>query len=279
MKINLLASILLLIAIQASAQELSFNFDAGYGLKIATESISEGYSNRIAELETEFRTIVYSHGRGLNFNAEMEYFPKKQIGFGLGIGYLEGQKFEVLFNRIDYVSVEEYTASMVRFSPYVKFKQAIGKFAIYSRFGYLLGAFGDITIKDNWHTDKGMNGFSKTIYDKGVSHGGTAGLGMEIKINDRLNVSGEVKLLVQSYGPRRSRVVELIKNGENILNEQPPGYIQSNYVDHYVRHWDPSGSTDYSKPLTELRRFYPFSSVGLNLGIQYKLMMKKKSKK
>lgn len=65
------------------------------------------------------------------------------------------------------------------------------------------------------------------------------------------------------------------ENGVDQLPELQPGYIHANYEDHYVRQWNPDGTTDFSKPITELRRFYPFSSVGLNLGIQYKLVKRK----
>ncbi len=276
MKKKLIFLILLLAGIQATSQELSVNFDAGYGFNIATESIIEGYSNRIGEYETEFKSIIYTHGRGLNFNTEIEYFPKKQIGFGLGFGYLKSKKFDVLFNRIDYFSTSVYSARMLRFSPYLKLKHEFGNLAIYTRFGYLLGTFGQITREGSSNTDTGAEGFSKTIYDKGESHGGTAGLGIEFKINDRLNLSSEVKLIVQSYGPKRKRLVERTSDGVNTLNELQPGEIQTNFVDNDIREWNPDGTTDFSKPLTALRIFYPFSSVGINLGVQYKLIKEKK---
>lgn len=279
MKSNLIIFISLLIGIQISAQELSVNFDVGYGFNIATESIIEGYSNRIGEYETEFKSIIYSHGRGLNFNSEIEYFPQKQIGFGLGVGYLKSKKFDVLFNRIDFVSTDVYSAVMLRFSPYLKMRHEFENLAIYTRFGYVLGVLGEITREDTWNRNTGNEGFSKTVYDEGVSHGGTAGLGIEIKINERLNLSSEVKLIVQSYGPKRRRLVEITQNGESTLDELKPGEIQTNYVDNYIQQWNPDGTTDFSEPLTVLRRFHPFSSVGINLGIQYKLIKEKKRKK
>jgi len=272
MKIKLLSIILILSQIQISAQELIINFDAGYGFNIATESITEGYSNKIAEWETEFKSIIYSHGKGLNFNAEIEYFKQENIGFGLGIGYLKSSKVEVLFNRIDFISNDVYTARMLRFSPFIKLVIKKGKYQYYSKFGYLIGILGQVKKEDTFMDDSGNEGFSRTIYNKGISHGAIAGIGLAYEINDRLSFSGEIRVFVQSFGPKKRELVVSTRNGEDRLPELELGYIHSNYVDNFVHKWNPNGGTDFSEPLTDLRRFHPFSSIGLNVGIKYKLI-------
>jgi len=274
MKIKLLTIVLILSQIQILAQELRLNFDVGYGFNIATESINEGYSNRIAEWETEFKSIIYSHGKGLNFNTEIEYFKHDNIGFGLGIGYLKSSKVEVLFNRIDFISNDVYTARMLRFSPFIKLQIKKGKLQYYSKFGYLFGVLGQIKKEDTFMDDSGNEGFSRTIYNKGISHGAIAGMGLTYEINDRFSFSSEIRIFVQSFGPKKRELVVSTRNGEDRLPELELGYIHSNYVDNYIHEWNPSGGTDFSEPLIDLRRFHPFSSIGLNLGFQYKLVKK-----
>ncbi len=272
MRTKLFVCCFLFNSIYGIAQELSLNFDAGYGFNIATESITEGNAIQISDLQTEFSSVIYSYGKGLNINSEIEYFPQKHIGFGIGVGYLNSSKVHIKKYNPSSTRDDEYTATMLRFSPFVKFKFNLDQISFYSKFGYLIGVSGEIQRDLSFVTELGDETFSRTIFNKGISHGATAGFGVEYPLTNRISLSGEVRLFIQSFGPKKGEVVIGTENGVDQLPELEPGYIHANYVDDYVRQWNPDGSTDFSKPITELRRFYPFSSVGLNLGIQYKLV-------
>ncbi len=275
MRTKLIVCCFLFNSIYGIAQELSLNFDAGYGFNIATESIAEGNAVQISALQTELSSVIYSYGKGLNINSEIEYFPQKQVGFGIGVGYLSSSKVQVKNHRSDYTQDVEYTATMLRFSPFVKLKFNLDQLSFYSKLGYLIGVSGEIQRDLLFVTELGDETFSRTIFNKGISHGATAGFGVEYPLTNRISLSGEVRLFIQSFGPKKGEVIIGTENGVDQLPELEPGRIHANYVDNYIHQWNPNGSTDFSKPITELRRFYPFSSVGLNLGIQYKLVKNK----
>jgi len=272
MRTKLFVCCFLFKSIYGIAQELSLNFDVGYGLNIASESITEGNAIQISDLQTELSSVIYSYGKGLNINSEIEYFPQKYIGFGIGIGYLRSSKIHVKNHRTDYTRDDEFTATMLRFSPFVKLKFNLDHLSFYAKLGYLVGVSGEIQRDLLFVTEFGDETFSRTIFNKGISHGAMAGFGVEYPLTNRISLSGEIRLFIQSFGPKKGEVVIGTENGVDQLPELEPGYIHANYKDNYVRQWNPDGSTDFSKPITELRRYSPFSSVGLNLGIQYKLI-------
>lgn len=274
MKNHLTILIFLFFSFQAKAQEWLLNFDAGYGFNIATESILFGSSFSLEDYEQEFNSLIYTYGRGLNFNTEIEYVTPKKIGFGLGIAYLKSKEFEMVDRRLDVVFTEFWSARMFRFFPYLKLRHAFDSFSIYTKFGYLLGVGG--RIENNWtySPENDTESALKTIRSKGFSHGGTAGLGIEFRINDHLNWSTEIKLMIQSYGPKRGRVVERFRDGKNTLEETDIWLNETNYVKNYIEGVGPNREIDYSKPRTQLRKQYPFSSVGINIGVQYRLTIK-----
>ena len=264
----------LIQSVQLYSQEFAVNFDIGYGLSIATESIPEGYSNSISEYETELINVIYSFGKGININTDIEYFPGEHIGFGVGTGYLFGANAVSFLGKTDFYRHREYSANMFRFFPFIKFKFSKNKLTYYSKMGYLLGAFGEIKRESVIIYDMVDEHSSKTIYNKGISHGAIAAFGIQLSLSNRLSVYSEIKTFIHSYGPKKRELVKSERNGEDRLPELQPGMIHTNYVDNYIKDWS-SGGTDFSEPLTELRWFYPFSSIGLNIGIHYKFISKK----
>ena len=271
MKRKLFAAFLLLGALQGNAQKFSLNIDAGYGFNIAPAAIGEGNGISLSAWQAELQNVIYSYGRGWNGNAELEYFPGKHFGFGLGIGYLKSAPVKTAFDSPSSLLNEEATATMLRFSPFVKMKLDFGDWSIFSRWGYLLGAAGKIDRTRSLMNPADVEFFNRRVYNQGLSQGATAGLGAAYRLSPRFSLSAEARLFVHSFGPRKSELVASESNGKDSLHEFLPGQIHTNYVDRYVHEWNPNGSTDYAEPTTELRRFYPFSSLGLNLGVQYKL--------
>ena len=123
MKINLFIVIIILTQIQINAQELSLNFDVGYGFKIVPESSAESYN--LTENVAEYKAFTYSYGKGLNLNLEIEYTPKEEyLGFGLGLGYLKSSKVNYSYSGGVYGLVNniQLKGSMFRLSPFIKLK-------------------------------------------------------------------------------------------------------------------------------------------------------------
>lgn len=272
MRINVVLFLILIGQVNVFSQEFSISFDVGYGFKIATESFGEGLSSSINQYENEIKVVKFSYGRGINLNSGIEYWSKKNIGFGLELGYLKGLPVNRVYYRTDLVNNVIFSGRMFRISPSMKLKIEKDKIQYYSRFGYLLGFLGELNRRRVYIDFTGVGGSSieNVRYNKGLSHGITAGFGLNYKIYKRISLNFEVRAFVQSYGPGKKEVIDRMINGEDRLSDLQPGEIHVNYVNSYIRQ-NTSGGIDLSEPLTSLKRMYPFSSAGINFGLSYKL--------
>jgi|GEM_PF-1619523 len=268
MKIKLLTLIALFLQLNTNAQ-LSISLDAGYAHHLAPRSGNN--ANRVAEWETAYETVVYSYGKGINYNGAIEYFREgKLMGFGLGVGYLKSD--EVQFtdkNEFDVTYIFTKNASMFRFSPFVKFKVDIEKVQYYTKFGYVLGAIGNVTSERAVVSEVYNEFYSRNVFNKGLAHGMMAGFGLQYKINDQLHLMGEIRMIAQSYAPTQGELVASTRNEEDRLPELETINIYTEFVDEHVTNWDPNNTENNDVPSKSPKIYYPFSSVGVNVGIVY----------
>ena len=269
MKLKLIFILIIFINSYGYSQKLAINIDAGYGLKIASSSYSEGRYSFIDINNGELSLIKYSLGSGLNLNSELEYSPIRFLKFGLGIGYLSSS-FSFKHNFGSYIENNRVSAKMIRFSPYLKGKINLDKFNLYFRLGYILGLNGEIILKKDWTSSQGDQSVTKRRFNENLSHGAVSGLGIEYEITTRIFILAEVKLFIQSFGPGKKELFVSTTNGENRLDEIEPRRIHTNYVTSYKS--DALAFNDPLKPEVQLIQFYPFSSIGLNLGLSYKII-------
>ena len=78
-------------------------------------------------------------------------------------------------------------------------------------------------------------------------------------------------MFAQAFGPKEREVVASIQANEDNLEELNPWERYTHYRDNYVKEYAATGGVDLTKPQTDLRRFHPFNSLGLNIGIEYRL--------
>jgi hypothetical protein len=276
MKKQLLIALFMVFLLYAKAQELNVRLDAGYGFNLTPATATSQHLIRGSESDrTTYKNTLYSYGQGWNANAELEYFWGKHFGTGLGIGYLRSDKIETRYSETPvwptYRQEYESTASMFRISPFVKFKFDLGQWSVFSRMGYLLGVAGQI----DWRTNSIGHWFpieSHEIYHKGLSHGATAGLGGSYRLSPRFSLSAEARLFVHSFGPRKGELISIVGLENN--NDVPNliyGQVHTDFLDEYTEPYPFESREWLDQPAKQLRQFYPFSSIGLNLGLQYQL--------
>jgi len=272
MKIKLLTLIALFLQFQTNAQ-LSISLDAGYAHHLAPYTGKN--SDRVGEWETAYETVVYSFGRGLNYYGAIEYFPEgKMLGFGLGVGYLKSSEVQFLDNHdYDTQYIHTKNASMIRFSPFVKLKVDKERVQYYTKFGYVLGAFGNVTSENSEISEIYNEFYSRNVHNKGLAHGMMGGFGLNYKISDRLHLMGEVRMIAQSYAPTRGELVASTKNGEDRLPNLETVSIHVEFVDEHVVNWGPNNTTNDDNPSQSTKIYYPFSSVGVNVENQQRALI------
>lgn len=277
MKKHLLSALFMGFLFNVNAQELNVRLDAGYGFNLTPSATTSQQIITVAESDRSmYRNSIYSYGQGWNANAELEYFWGKHFGTGLGIGYLSSDKVSASYSERFNSDEYESTATMVRISPFVKFKFDSGQWSVFSRMGYLLGVAGQI----DWITESRghweYRGYSHEIYQKGLSHGATAGLGGSYRLSARISLSAEARLFIHSFGPRKGEVIvwrssSLGSEDHDNLSTVIYGQIHTDFLDEYTEAYPFKSEAWLDQPAKERRRFYPFSSIGLNLGVQYQL--------
>ena len=113
----------------------------------------------------------------------------------------------------------------------------------------------------------GTNIYSKTlVLDGGMPIGFRASIGTLYKLNEKLSLFGEINLVSLEYAPNKGSITDSTKNGTSNLSTLTVKDKEIEFVDNFVDTSAPSNPNVSSKyPIIA----FSFSSIGLNLGLQY----------
>ncbi|MBC7777269.1 MAG: hypothetical protein H7246_17685, partial [Phycisphaerae bacterium] len=186
------------------------------------------------------------------------------------VSYLDGTVATKTIESSTSNSNESYKGNMFWISPTLVFNLNKKKIAPYAFVGFMVGIAGKITVQRESRSNNELFE-SKTIYSKGTALGISSGLGLKIypEKKDQWGIFIEAKLISSSYGPKRSERVQRTINGVDMLstlsvNEKITIYKDKYSVDHSI-------IPAPSEPAIYSRNFYPFSSLGLNIGVFHAL--------
>jgi hypothetical protein len=302
-----LAVIIVLFATPIHSQRIYFNLGAGYGVS-AAPSIYFGTDNSSSYTLTydgtsttdtyidSYKNIkgTGSFGKGFQTGAIIGYMITKHIGAELGINYLMGtsitsknvhtEKYIDLTNMNNNSSTstsEEATTfgTMLRFTPAIRITTVAGKIKPYMRIGLVIGAGSKLheTYKST-HTAYGLTDTYalESEVSGGASLGFACGLGADFKLHDNVGFFVEMGFIAQSWAPKQGLITRSTLNGINKLPTMTTNDKETIFVDNYsVSSASSLQNINESSPRKELKVFFPFSSVGINLGVRISLGKKK----
>ncbi|MEI6853558.1 MAG: outer membrane beta-barrel protein, partial [Bacteroidota bacterium] len=185
---------------QLSAQKIYVNVDAGYGMKMSTQTMyfdGKYFSQNNAYTNT-YKAVNVSLGKGFNFGASVGYMFTKNIGVELGVSYLVGSKNKTksesttLWDSISSYSSEELelSSNMLRLVPSVVFAAGCKKVDSYARIGLIVG-FGSVKM-DSKDVRRDVNYVEKRVQNGGVAFGLASAVGVRYNINELISVFAEV---------------------------------------------------------------------------------------
>jgi len=251
----LLITLSLLSTLKCYSQEGYFGLGAGYGFPAAGMQMVE-YSNNSGA----FTTQTLSFGKGLNFGLYGGYMINKYIGTELDVSYLNNT-FKInsgsvvyvfpLFN--SYQPPLQFTSSMLRLTPSVRFQYGEKRVRPYLVLGFIVGLGTSVTVAI---TVPGYDTNSVNKYSGGYSYGVHGAIGARVLLLDNTWAFVEASANYQNFIPGK----EVIEPGQNQVNFASSGNYSS------------SGNV-----ITEPRIYLPFSSLGLNVGVQISLVKTKKT--
>lgn len=251
------------------------SIESGYGF--ATRSDNFEISTYRIDLLHEQRLISRNKfGKGVNIGLDAEYKINPNISIGINFSFLEGNNFFLYSNGFDISSpyvVVRYKAKMLRIIPKVSFSLPINKWGVFSEIGLIAGTGQFVEEDSSFQQDNNMNYifYSKKIYHGGMSFGIMNSLGVYYNMNKNIALSLVFQSFTQSYGPTKSEIVASSSNGVSSLENLKTSEIYTIYKNKFLfpKDWSPP---DPDMPAVDIRQYYPFSSMGLNIRLIYNIL-------
>ena len=242
--------------------------DGGYSLGMASQNITTNI--KIGLTETTNANVKGSFGRGLNMNTILGYNITNQISCELGISYLKGFSFKGSYFKDSVFSQDiVISGNMLRVMPALKITSGgeSKRTRMYLKVGMVARLAGKITVENSYFDiPNNTTTISETKYTKGLSLGTIASAGFFHRISNKIKIFGELFFIAQSWGPKNSDITKYSINGVDQLKVLGFGQKSVHYTNNYK-----STTTAQSTyiPSQQLRQYHNFSSIGINVGIQF----------
>jgi hypothetical protein len=286
MKKNLISLFLITIFSGLSfAQTIYLRAGGGFGLPIATSTIGEEYlrtevyngTTTVNSYST--KGVTGSYGAGANFNFALGYKFNENLIFELSTQYLMSNKYKTGNNDIyyykgtgaPYTTVDntntKTSATALFLNPSFIFSAGFGKVAPYGRFGFVFGSPKVSGERNYYYSMDGVDSSqTKWEYSKRMAFGFQGAIGMNWKINEKLDVYTELNYVSMSYYAGEYNLTKSVYNSFNRL----PGTALIDKQTIYKKTFDPNAVNNVStQPRVALRQATPFSAISLQVGIRY----------
>jgi hypothetical protein len=270
-------------AVSVSAQGFYIRAGGGYGLAAATNQIGEKYLRtqvNTVDITTDNyskKTVTGSYGAGMNLTLAAGYEFNQNFIFDLDIYYLGGRKYKTnnIYNftadNFNGTSSDLFTTSSAGLfvNPSFIFSAGFGKAAPYGRFGLIAGS-PQVTQKESYYND--LDGTVTRdvtwVYKNGLAIGYQAGIGMNWKLTDKLDIYTEANFIGLTFYAKEGDMTRYIYDGNDYLSQ----YTVAQKKILYSKNYDPQTPYDPSKPLIAARTGSPFSSFSAQAGIRFKIL-------
>lgn len=215
---------------------------------------------------TNIEIVKGSFGQGGTFGISGGYMFSKHFGAELGLSYFMGQavKSTWSFPNASNVLTEERKAGVFFINPSLVVKAGEKGISPYARIGALIGVASK--VKSTASLDFNPDIF--TIEDElsgGTAVGFSAAFGVNYSFTSQIAVYAELAYNGLSYSPTERAIKRVTQNGQ----EQPITdlYTLENQL---IKDVLPDTYSSQSFNATDqLTHTYPFSNLGLNVGVQF----------
>lgn len=284
MKIKLYFAIISsLLTFSVSGQNFYTEVNFGYGYRSSSAVIDYNYSTEITTGSgsntdiSNYEVVKGSYGQGINFGLDAGYMITPNIGFELSCNYLSGSTItsNYVYSETSptdyYVETAEYnySARMLRLSPSVVFVLEGEQFRPFAKIGLVMGVSNKMTAD----IITGATDQSKAEYrlelDGGIPLGFKGQLGVEWIFTDRLSLTGSLSMYSLSYAPTNGKYTRYYVNGVDVLPSLSTSQREFEYVDEMTV--DNNIVFSSGQPTKSLKFYNPFSSVGLQFGLRFRI--------
>lgn len=244
-------------------QMLSIKLGGGYNW--GTASFQQSSSTQINNNSYTYENVNVSLGRGTNIMLSTLYMFNKYWGTELGINYLAGANTTVSRKTFYEPENDNHSSTMLSIIPAITFTPGFKKINPYVKFGLIIGS-GTYQTKEDWVGSFGKANMTK-LYNGSYALGFNADFGVTCIFYKNMSIFLELNSTNLSYAPTKSEIIEYKLDGVDNLSKVDNIVKFTEYVDSYII--DSKAPYDINTPGKDLIKSYPFSSVGLNIGLVY----------
>jgi len=265
------------------SQKLYLNLGVGYNLSGAPsyqisdniETITTNNNNSYVSWVDYSLKETISFGKGYQYGGTIGLIFSKNLCVEMGISYLEGKEYEDSYveKHTSYNDIykQKYNSKMWRFSPTIRLSVGEG-LRPYLKTGILLGLGSKITVQEtfNFRDQNSEEVYQESEYDLsgGLSIGFIAGMGVCLETDTHFGFFSEINFISQSWAPKKLSYTKYLQNSIDVMSYVPTNIKEVEFVDSY-NSGVPSTNVGYASE--RLKKYLPFSSIGFNIGIFYKL--------
>ncbi|MCK9422921.1 MAG: porin family protein [Bacteroidales bacterium] len=213
-------------------------------------------------------------GKGFDAMLRAGYFVNNFMAVELGVGYRKGFNTKIdITSSIGELGSEtgnlKIAGNMLQIVPALVISPDLGseKVRPYARLGVIIGVMNSINTKIDATIVNGESTNTKATmkYSGGVSVGGSAAIGADFNLGDRIALYAEIIYDALSYAPTKGKFTKMEVDGVDKL----PDMTTSDKEVKFVK--DMTGYVHQnSEPTQVLKNSYPFNSLGLNIGVKIK---------
>jgi len=277
-KHTLFLVIILTISTKLFAQKFYCNLGSGYNFSAAPTMPgyvqNESFSYQIGTILDSISLTkgTGSLGKGMQIKGTIGYMLNKKIGLELNASYFCGSPLSRVFYTTFFYDLTGYnnekytfTGRMLRLIPALQISTDAGPVKLYMKTGLVIGLLSKLkqTNKENC---SGIHFYESEIeYSGGIPLGFNGTTGAVIKLNNRFSIYSEIDYIIQSWAPVKSEYIKNTSDNVDILSTMTNREKETIYVDNLS---SVSSETDQSLPRKDVKKYWPFNSLGINLGLR-----------
>ena len=254
-------------------QQWQLRLGGGYDFSAASQYMLTQTNGNATS--TNYRSVNSSFGRGLGFNADITCWINRYFGFTAGGAWhntLPEVKGHSNFSGFEYGSEEDnnWRSSTVVATAGITLKVPDTKLNPYARMSMLLPVYTRVTNDADWKDYSMFNnssGTSQHVYRLRNTVGYNAALGIAPALSKHTAVFAEINIQSLAILARHSTMTSYKQNGV----EQIDSYSVYSRETDYVKKMDTSYPYNADAPNRQLTFSFPYSSIGIHIGVSFKL--------
>ena len=263
---------------QLFGQGFFMDVSGGYGFSMAGQVIDYNSNTNSTMTGSTYTDEILkgSFGAGTNFGLQAGFMFNDHLGFAVEGNYLLGQKFKSTskyssdWGGMPYSSSGEGVsqAKFTRITPSFIFSLPKDKISPFAQLGLMMG-FGTIEASYEGSNSDGDSYEYGVRYNQGMAIGMSASIGIDYKLGEKLSLLGSIRSVNMTYAPLHGEITKYKENGVDYLSTMTTYESEVDFYDELTT--NTSNPPNENNPDKDLKSYYPFSSIGINIGLRLSL--------